>query len=224
MAHAAIIPVYHHNRPRPRVSSVPRPHGMGPIEVGDKAARHTNLSSCSQVGVNTLKWDCHPEMQSAIDEYRTRRLKAASFMQWAGVCSAHKVPEIWVHVLEAEVEDLRQELGTERLKVHELDSINSRKQVDSAIIPDSTRRALHALQLKLETIEASHIEAERNAFFFFEEELTRLAEELKAASKSQGLPPRTVHQEVRATQPPVLAAHHMISPPECPTLCCSALY
>ena len=44
-----------------------------------------------QVGFTEGKWDDHQELHEAIDEYRTRRQKAAAFLQWARTRKAHKV-------------------------------------------------------------------------------------------------------------------------------------
>ena len=40
------------------------------------------------------KWDRHTEMLSAVEEYRVKRLKAASFRQWAPVRAAHRSPSV----------------------------------------------------------------------------------------------------------------------------------
>lgn len=161
---------------RARGRIYPLYHGQRP----DAAARQP-----LEVGVNPHKWDQHVEMLHAVDVYRTRRLVAVHFGKWAQQHAARRVPAQWCSVLETEVSDLEEQLSVQRHEVVRLQSaLADMQRTQRVSVSEATTRALSALEQRLQEVEDAALEEERNAFFFFEDEMARLTDELKLARKT----------------------------------------
>jgi len=146
----------------PRGLIIPVYKGKGP---------NTNpILSPLHVGRNTDKWDRHQDMINAVDEYRTRRLKAASFLLWTRVWKAHKTPENLVFALEEEIEDLLQRLQSRTQELEYLEGVvqeERRKQRETTPLEGRHLEAvIHSLEQRLQVVEEGYVVDEQNAFFF----------------------------------------------------------